>query len=93
MITMVRDAGFVTSITTRLLVNGNAVTLSHEVDLSLLDLLREELALSGTKKGCDQGEGTGEIGTIGVSATIANAVYHAMGRRIRSFPITIDKLL
>jgi len=39
MITMVRDAGCVTSITTRLLVNGNAVTLSHEVDLSHLDLL------------------------------------------------------
>jgi xanthine dehydrogenase YagR molybdenum-binding subunit len=28
-----------------------------------------------------------------VPAAIANAVYHATGRRIRSLPITIDKLL
>jgi xanthine dehydrogenase YagR molybdenum-binding subunit len=28
-----------------------------------------------------------------VSAAIANAVYHAAGRRIRSLPITIDQLL
>jgi xanthine dehydrogenase YagR molybdenum-binding subunit len=30
---------------------------------------------------------------VGVSAAIANAVHHATGRRIRSLPITIDKLL
>ena len=28
-----------------------------------------------------------------LSAAIANAVYHATGRRIRSLPITIDQLL
>ncbi len=38
-------------------------------------------------------KGLGEIGIMGVSAAIANAVYHATGRRIRSLPITIDKLL
>ena len=38
-------------------------------------------------------KGIGEIGTVGVSAAIANAVYHASGRRIRSLPITIDKLI
>ena len=38
-------------------------------------------------------KGMGEIGVVGVSAAIANAVYHATGRRIRSLPITIDKLL
>ncbi|MDB5058072.1 MAG: xanthine dehydrogenase, partial [Chloroflexi bacterium] len=38
-------------------------------------------------------KGLGEVGTLGVSAAIANAVYHATGRRIRSLPITIDKLL
>ena len=29
---------------------------------------------------------------MGVSAAIANAVYHATGRRLRSLPITIDQL-
>ena len=38
-------------------------------------------------------KGLGEIGIVGVPAAIANAVYHATGRRIRSLPITIDKLL
>ena len=33
------------------------------------------------------------IGEIGVSAAIANAVYHATGRRVRSLPITIEQLL
>jgi xanthine dehydrogenase YagR molybdenum-binding subunit len=38
-------------------------------------------------------KGVGEIGTIGVAAAIANAVYHATGRRFRKLPITIDQLL
>ena len=38
-------------------------------------------------------KGLGEIGIVGVSAAIANAVYYATGQRIRSLPITIDKLL
>jgi xanthine dehydrogenase YagR molybdenum-binding subunit len=33
------------------------------------------------------------IGEIGVSAAIANAVYHATGRRVRRLPITIEQLL
>jgi xanthine dehydrogenase YagR molybdenum-binding subunit len=38
-------------------------------------------------------KGIGEVGIVGVPAAIANAVYHATGRRIRSLPITIDQLL
>jgi xanthine dehydrogenase YagR molybdenum-binding subunit len=38
-------------------------------------------------------KGMGEIGVVGVSAVIANAVYHATGRRIRSLPITVEQLL
>lgn len=37
--------------------------------------------------------GVGEIGITGVSAAIANAVYHATGKRIRDLPITPNKLL
>ena len=36
--------------------------------------------------------GVGEIGITGVAAAIANAVYHATGKRIRELPITLDKL-
>ncbi len=38
-------------------------------------------------------KGIGEVGLVGVAAAIANAVFHATGRRIRSLPITIDQLL
>ncbi len=37
--------------------------------------------------------GIGEIGITGVSGAIANAVFNATGKRIRSLPITPDKLL
>ncbi|WP_224999042.1 xanthine dehydrogenase family protein molybdopterin-binding subunit [Cesiribacter sp. SM1] len=38
-------------------------------------------------------KGIGEIPLIGFTAAIANAVYHATGKRITKLPITPDKLL
>jgi xanthine dehydrogenase YagR molybdenum-binding subunit len=38
-------------------------------------------------------KGVGEIGIVGTAAAIANAIYHATGKRVRSLPVTIDKLL
>jgi xanthine dehydrogenase YagR molybdenum-binding subunit len=38
-------------------------------------------------------KGMGEISGVGLSAAIANAAYHATGRRIRSLPITVEQLL
>jgi xanthine dehydrogenase YagR molybdenum-binding subunit len=38
-------------------------------------------------------KGLGEIALIGFSAAVANAVFHATGRRVRELPITPDKLL
>jgi xanthine dehydrogenase YagR molybdenum-binding subunit len=46
----------------------------------------DRLTPTGTK-------GIGEIGLAGIAPAIANAIYHATGRRIRSLPITIDQLL
>lgn len=37
--------------------------------------------------------GIGEIALVGVAAAVANAVYHATGKRVRDLPITPDKLL
>ncbi|HET7896666.1 MAG TPA: 2Fe-2S iron-sulfur cluster-binding protein, partial [Flavisolibacter sp.] len=37
-------------------VNGHPYTLSVEPRVTLLDLLREQLHLTGTKKGCDYGQ-------------------------------------
>ncbi|MCI1188980.1 xanthine dehydrogenase family protein molybdopterin-binding subunit [Hymenobacter sp. DH14] len=38
-------------------------------------------------------KGLGEIGLVGFAAAVANAVYHATGRRVRELPITPDKLV
>ncbi len=37
--------------------------------------------------------GIGEPATIPTSAAIANAIYHAIGIRMRELPITPDKIL
>jgi xanthine dehydrogenase YagR molybdenum-binding subunit len=38
-------------------------------------------------------KGLGELGNVGTAAAIANAVFHATGRRIRDLPIRIDDLI
>jgi xanthine dehydrogenase YagR molybdenum-binding subunit len=38
-------------------------------------------------------KGLGEIGIVGTAAAVANAIYHATGTRVRSLPVTVDKLL
>ena len=38
-------------------------------------------------------KGLGEIGIVGTAGAVANAIFHATGKRVRSLPITIDKLL
>jgi CO/xanthine dehydrogenase Mo-binding subunit len=38
-------------------------------------------------------KGVGELAITGMAAAIANAVYHATGTRVRSLPISIEKML
>ncbi|MBC7977994.1 MAG: sigma-70 family RNA polymerase sigma factor [Myxococcales bacterium] len=57
-----------------------------ELDVIFVDEHDEAVNALGAK-------GVGEIGIVGVAAAIANAIYHATGRRVRDFPITLDKLL
>lgn len=62
------------------------MTDAPEMDLVLLDEPDPRFGRFGAR-------GIGEIGLTGVAAAIANAVYHATGRRIRSLPIRLDSLL
>ena len=38
-------------------------------------------------------KGIGEVAMVGFPAAIANAVFHATGKRVRDLPITPDKLI
>jgi xanthine dehydrogenase YagR molybdenum-binding subunit len=63
---------------------GNA-DIGH-IDVSFVDDHDPHASPLGAK-------GIGELGAVGVSAAIANAVFHATGRRVRDLPITIEALL
>ena len=58
----------------------------HDIDVIFVDERDDIVNPLGAK-------GLGEIGLVGVGAAIANAVYHATGKRVRDLPITLDKLL
>ncbi len=51
-----KAAGYFEQVTLRLTINRKAYSLSVEPRVTLLDLLRERLNLTGTKKGCDYGQ-------------------------------------
>jgi len=58
----------------------------HDIDVIFVEEQDDIVNPLGVK-------GLGEIGVVGVAAAIANAVFHATGKRIRELPITLDKLI
>ena len=57
-----------------------------EIDVILLDHPDYNLNEFGAR-------GVGEIGVTGLAAAVANAVYHATGKRVRDLPISLEKLM
>jgi xanthine dehydrogenase YagR molybdenum-binding subunit len=57
-----------------------------EVEVELIEVEDKIVNPLGVK-------GVGEIGQVGAAAAIANAVFHATGRRVRTLPIRIEHLL
>jgi xanthine dehydrogenase YagT iron-sulfur-binding subunit len=76
------DSAYATDVT--LTVNGEPCTVTVDNRMSVLDLLRERLGLTGTKKGCDHGQcgactvliSTGLADGRRVNACLALAVAH-----------------
>ncbi|MEV0614753.1 xanthine dehydrogenase family protein molybdopterin-binding subunit [Nonomuraea sp. NPDC050404] len=57
-----------------------------EMDVHFLDHPDPAISATGAR-------GIGELGTVGAGAAYANAVFNATGVRVRSLPVTADKLL
>jgi xanthine dehydrogenase YagR molybdenum-binding subunit len=57
-----------------------------DIDVSWLDEKDDQLNPMGSK-------GMGEIGIVGTAAAVTNAVYDAVGVRVRDLPVRLDKLL
>lgn len=58
----------------------------HDIDVLFVEEDDRIVSRLGAK-------GVGEIGMVGVAAAVANAIFHATGRRIRSTPMTPDKVM
>jgi xanthine dehydrogenase YagR molybdenum-binding subunit len=58
----------------------------EDIDAFWVEEQDDELNPMGSK-------GIGEIGIVGTAAAVANAVYHATGRRVRELPIRLDRVL
>ena len=61
-----------------------------QADVPHIDVIYTDIPDPRTPLGA---HGIGEIGITGAAAAIANAIYHATGKRITKLPITLDKLL
>jgi len=57
-----------------------------DIEVIFVDETDEKVSPLGVK-------GLGEIGIVGTAAAVANAIFNATGRRVRDFPITLDKLM
>ena len=71
--------------------NYSGYLVPTNADIPRLDILfvgefDAEASPLGTK-------GLGELTAVSVAPAIANAVYHATGKRVRDLPITVEKLL
>ena len=75
------------------IVNGNLAEYHVPVNADIGSIEVEVVPENDTEFNELGARGIGEIGITGVAAALANAVYHATGKRVRDLPITLDKIL
>ncbi|CVI24535.1 putative xanthine dehydrogenase (YagR-like), molybdenum binding subunit [Agrobacterium fabacearum CFBP 5771] len=73
-------------------VNANFADYAVPVNADVPDIKVISVGIPDMQATALGGKGVGEIGVVGVAPAIGNAVFHATGKRIRSLPITLEKL-
>ena len=74
-------------------VNNNLAEYHMPVNLDIGEIDVVTLGIPDKRFNSLGARGIGEIGITGSGAAVANAIYHATGKRVREAPITPDKLL
>jgi xanthine dehydrogenase YagR molybdenum-binding subunit len=75
------------------IVNNNLAEYHVPVNADIGEIDVSVIGTPDTKFNPLGARGIGEIGITGASAAVANAIYHATGKRMRNAPITPDMLL
>jgi xanthine dehydrogenase YagR molybdenum-binding subunit len=75
------------------IVNANLAEYHVPVNADIGTIEVSALDIPDTKLDPLGARGIGEIGITGTGAAVANAIFHATGKRVRDLPITPDKLL
>jgi xanthine dehydrogenase YagR molybdenum-binding subunit len=72
---------------------GNLAEYLVAVNADAPDVTVEFVEVQDDVAGPLGAKGVGEIGQVGVAAAIANAVFHATGRRVRELPLVPERVM
>jgi xanthine dehydrogenase YagR molybdenum-binding subunit len=75
------------------IVNANLADYRVPVNADIGQIHVSALDIPDFKLNSIGARGIGEIGITGTGAAVANAIFHATGKRVRDLPITPDKLI
>ncbi|CDX35360.1 putative oxidoreductase with molybdenum-binding domain [Mesorhizobium plurifarium] len=74
-------------------VNSNFADYMLPTNADIPDIQTISVGIPDPHSSALGGKGVGELGIVGVAPAIANAVFHATGKRVRDLPITLEKLI
>lgn len=75
------------------IVNNNLADYLVPTNADIPDIQTISVGIPDPHSSALGGKGVGELAIVGVAPAIANAVFHATGKRVRDLPITLEKLI
>ncbi|MEW6633111.1 MAG: xanthine dehydrogenase family protein molybdopterin-binding subunit [Pseudomonadota bacterium] len=75
------------------IVNGNLADYMLPTNADIPDIQTISVGIPDAHSSALGGKGVGELAIVGIAPAIANAVFHATGKRVRDLPITLEKLI